>query len=229
MKEFFSFENKDFDIPFYRDNPKLTVGMGLLLLFALIVDYLVHGFLYLPILSGAISCIILITPVLYCLNWDYKAIFRKPTMNDMKWAVAMALLYIIYATIIGTLFDNWGIAGNEVALESSGIIMELAEYIFFLMGEEFIKIISFILVLTVTYKLSHNRKASIVVAAFIALMIFGLEHVVDFRLIYVGLFIQGLGSVVHLFLYVKTKNVFVSYISHILTDVLISLMGLLYI
>ena len=95
-----------------------------------------------------------------------------------------------------------------------------------MMGEELIKIILLLIFLTLLFKFSKNRKLSIIFSMFFTLVIFGLLHVFSSSVI-VAVVIQGFGSVFHLLLYIKTKNVFVSYISHFLTDFSITFLAYL--
>ncbi|MBQ7928661.1 MAG: hypothetical protein IJ287_07995 [Methanobrevibacter sp.] len=166
------------DIPFYNNNPKLSKSSWILLLFALLLGYRTYIITATPILSGFLFCIILLVPVLYLLNWDYKAIFQKPRLNDLKWAVMMAAAYIVYSTVMSYVLVFTGLPVASVNLGT-----DIGNFIFALMAEELFKFILLAFFLCVLYKISHNRKVSIIVSSAFTLAIFGLVHCTDLNLI----------------------------------------------
>ena len=89
------------------------------------------------------------------------------------------------------------------------------------MGEELIKLIPFLLFLRIFYKYSNNRKLSIVAAMLLVMVFFAMLHLMDLKSLPSVLLMQGLGSIFEFYGYIKTKNVFISYITHLLTDVFI--------
>ena len=89
------------------------------------------------------------------------------------------------------------------------------------MGEELIKLIPFLFFLRLFFKFSNNRKLSIVAAMILVMVFFAMLHLMDLKSLPSVLLIQGLGSIFEFYGYIKTKNVFVSYITHLLTDVFI--------
>ena len=91
-----------------------------------------------------------------------------------------------------------------------------------IIGEELIKVIVFLIAMFLVYKITNNRKLSIVISTAIALLIFGLMHYSAYNgnLIQI-IFIIGLGSVFYMYAYLKTKNVVVSYLCHIIIDGLV--------
>ena len=89
-----------------------------------------------------------------------------------------------------------------------------------LMGEELFKVIIILIMMLILYKLSKNRKASLAVSVFVALVAFGLMHAGEYGSILRVIIVQGLGSVFDVLLYLKTKNVFTSYLSHLIFDLI---------
>ena len=87
--------------------------------------------------------------------------------------------------------------------------------------EELIKFVPFMLFLRILYKYSNNRKLSVVVSMLIVMVFFALLHAMDFRSLFSVLVLQGLGSIFEFIGYIKTKNIMVSYITHLCTDVFI--------
>ena len=69
------------------------------------------------------------------------------------------------------------------------------------------------------YKFTDNLKISVAVSTAIVLLGFGLLHYAPpTNTIVSVLLLQGLGSLFEMYGYLKTKNLFVPYISHLLTD-----------
>lgn len=174
------------------------------------------------ILEGIIACIVLIVPVLYFLKWDYKAIFQKPALKDVALAVGLFIAYILYAYVMTIVLSNVGIVGSSDASPTIAF-MDIPPLIFSLMGEEFIKFIPFIFFLRIFFKYTDNRKLSVIVSMLVVMVLFACIHAFDFRMLMFALFIQGLGSIFEFIGYIKTKNILISYITHLCTDVFIYL------
>ena len=88
-----------------------------------------------------------------------------------------------------------------------------------LLGEEFFKILLLLTIMHVVYKTTNNRGLSITLGVIGTLFIFGIIHSSAYsgRILQI-LLIQGLGSIFDLYGYMKTKNVVVSYIIHVIID-----------
>ena len=87
------------------------------------------------------------------------------------------------------------------------------------MGEELLKFIPLMLLLRIFYKYSNNRKLSIALSTAIVMMGFGFLHYAPgYTTMISALALQGFGTIFEMYGYLKTKNIFVPYISHILTD-----------
>ena len=168
----------------------------------------------------------MLVPLLYFLNWDFNALFRKPSLKDIGLAILMVFVYVFYSTLMGYIFQFMGLDGFSESYPAINLFNEFVTLLFSMMGEELIKIILLLIFLTLLFKFSKNRKLSIIFSMFFTLVIFGLLHVFSSSVI-VAVVIQGFGSVFHLLLYIKTKNVFVSYISHFLTDFSITFLAYL--
>lgn len=107
----FKFENKNLDFPIYKKNPPISKKGWTILFIALLIGYIfISGT---QIQDGIISCIVLIVPVLYYLNWDYKAIFQKPHIKDVALAIGLFIGYILYAYLMTSILSNFGTVGNS--------------------------------------------------------------------------------------------------------------------
>ena len=138
--DWFKFENKDKDFPFYRKNPYIPKWGWIVLLFATLIGLVlsISSNIFITILS----CIVLILPVLYFLKWDYKAIFQKPSIKDILLAVGLFVGYMVYALIVGVLLENIGLNGATLTPETV-TVMTFVSLVFQLMSEEFVKFIPF--------------------------------------------------------------------------------------
>ncbi|MCQ2088590.1 MAG: CPBP family glutamic-type intramembrane protease [Bacilli bacterium] len=90
--------------------------------------------------------------------------------------------------------------------------------------EELFKFALFILVLALTYKLSGDRKISIVCASVVTLVIFGASHfqpnMGGWMRVVSDIIIRGVGSFFDFYAYLKTKNIWVSYFIHLFYDII---------
>ena len=223
--DWFKFENKDLDFPFYRKNPYIPKWGWVVLFLIMPIGLILTISTRIPI--AVLSCIIFIVPVLYFLNWDYKAIFQKPKAKDVGLAIALFVGYLIYAIAMGALLENFGIVSEGIIEESSVTVMSVVALIFTLMSEEFFKFIPFMFFLRVCYKYSGNRKLSVIISVILVMVFFALFHMYSFNMFLFALCIQGFGSIFEFYGYIKTKNILVSYITHLCTDVFIYSLALL--
>ena len=215
----FKFEDKDYDFPFYKKNPHIPKWGWIVLFFAWIIGFILIMFSNVPM--AILCCIVFIVPVLYFLNWDYHAIFRMPSGRDVALAVALFVGYLIYAMLMGILLEHFGIVSSGLVDGESVTIMVIFTLIFTLMGEEFLKFIPFLFLLRVIYKYTHNRKLAVIVSVALIMVMFASMHAYNYIMFLYALFIQGFGSIFEFYGYIKTKNILVSYITHLCTDVFI--------
>ena len=231
MSEYFKFEDASRDFPYYRHNPKLSKTAWIVLLLLIPVSFIAYGLIALDseIIGSLLFCLILLLPLLYYSNWDYSLFLRKPTKSEIKLAVLLFIGYMIYAIVIGEFLDFFA-QTSEVTSDYLGVSIEsTVSLVFSMMGEELVKFIPLMFFMRIFYKYTHNRKVSVILSTIIVLIYFGLLHYdPGVTPLLSVLVIQGLGSIFELYGYIKTKNVFVPYLCHLLTDAFIfavSLMG----
>ncbi len=208
------------DFPYYNNNPRISKGGWLILILSVIIGYFLSGIisLFSELLGGIVFVGVILIPLLYLSDWDYSLIFKKPTKSEIILAVLMFVGYIIYALIADYGLQCIGI--TSTAPYSTTVTVEsIVALVFSMMGEELMKFIPLMFLMRVCYRFTQNRNMSLAVAVIIVLIIFGLLH-------YSGevltvLLIQGLGSIFEMYGYIKTKNLLVPYISHLLTDMLV--------
>ena len=221
----FKFEDDGYDFPFYNKNPYIPKWGWIVLFFVFILWMLLSLSSQLHI--SILCCIVFIVPVLYFLKWDYRAIFRMPSRKDILLAVALFVGYMIYAIIMGEILGYFGVVSPGTVDFNSMDAMKLITSIFSLMGEEFIKFIPFMFFLRVIYKFSNNRKLSVIISVALVMVMFAFLHAYNPIMLIFALFIQGFGSIFEFYGYIKTKNIWISYLTHILTDEFIFIIMLL--
>ena len=219
--DYFKFENKDLDFPVYKKNPYIPKSGWIVLIIAMIVGFLMQGLSGNEMIDSILFCFIVLIPLLYYLKWDFKALFQKPKAKEIGLAVALFAGYLIYSYTVGSVLDYFSLTGTSTLDGISLTWASIPPLLFSLMGEELIKLIPFLLFLRIFYKYSNNRKLSIVAAMLLVMVFFAMLHLMDLKSLPSVLLMQGLGSIFEFYGYIKTKNVFISYITHLLTDVFI--------
>ena len=210
--------DNDRDFPYYNEIPRMSKIGWLVLLICIPVSYFASGFisgLSNDVIGSIFFLLILLVPLLYFSNWDYSLFFQKPTRNEFILAVSMALAYFAYSTVLTILLNANGIPD---VTKADANVVALISLVFSMMAEELIKFIPLMFLLRVFFKYTSNRRLSIMASSVITLIFFGLIHLEPTVSIISVLVVQGAGSIFHLYVYLKTKNLFVSYLSHLMTD-----------
>jgi hypothetical protein len=218
----FKFEDEDYDFPFYNKNPHIPKWGWFVLFFVLIIGFIlsISDKLHFTILG----CLILIVLVLYFLKWDYKAIFRMPSLRDILLVVALFVGYMIYAFAMDMILSQFGIVSSGTVDPTAVDVMTLITSVFSIMGEEFFKFIPFMFFLRVIYKYTDNRKLSVILSVALIMVMFASVHAYNLVMFIFALCIQGFGSIFEFYGYIKTKNILVSYLAHLLTDEFVFIM-----
>ena len=219
--KFLTFNNKDF--PYYNHNPRISKSAWIVLLFSVPISFLLYSIigLYSEFIGSIIFCSVMLIPLLYYSKWDYSLIFQKPSRNEIILGIILFISYIIYAGVMGSILDMFNITNGDTSIISSVNPEIIVSLIFSMMGEELIKFIPLMFFMRLFFKFTKNREYSIILSSIISLICFGLLHYSPGMSLVSVLLLQGLGSIFELYGYIKTKNLFVPYISHLLTDALI--------
>ena len=220
-----SFEKRDF--PFYNEIPKMSKIGWLVLLVS--VPVALFSFRYVDFYTNEFAgsivfLLIMLIPLLYFSDWDYSLFFRKPTKDELILAVVMFLAFFIYSLIMTNLLDASGLASTG---SGDAEIISIISLVFSMMAEELVKFIPLMFLLRVLFKYTSNRRMSIVVSSAVTMVFFALIHLEPGVSLLSVLLIQGLGSLFHLYVYLKTKNLFASYLSHLMTDAFVLIMAML--
>ena len=222
MKKYFQFdETRDF--PYYNHNPQLSKTAWIVLLLTVPISFMTFGLgMDYELGSSILFCFIPLIPLLYFSKWDYKLLFSKPTRNEIILAALMFIGYMAYAILIGDFLDYLGMYSTTSEVQSANII-SLISLIFSMMGEELIKFIPLMFLMRLFYKISNKRNMSFAISSVIIMIYFGLLHHDFASSIWACLFTQGLGTIFEIYGYYKTKNLLVPYMSHLFTDVFITI------
>ena len=217
--KFFEFDSER-DFPYYNNNPRISKKGWFVLILSIIVSTLLYIFIsFESELAGSIVfCFGMLIPLLYYSNWDYTLIFRRPKLNEITLGFLMFVGYLLYIIVMDSVLGFLGFVSASESVSYAVNVEFIVSLVFSMMGEELLKFIPLMLFMRIVYKYSENRKLAIFISSVIVLVGFGLIHY-DFTtsIIYVLLF-QGFGTIFELYGYFKTKNLFVPYLSHILTD-----------
>lgn len=218
--------DKNRDFPFYNENPRMSKIGWLVLLISVVLSYCTYHYISFPneILSSIVFLLIMLVPLLYFSNWDYLLFFKKPTGDELILAVLMFLAFFAYSFVMTNFLASSGIPNMDGSSEG---IVNIVGLIFSMMAEELVKFIPLMFLLRVLFKYTSNRKLSIVVSSAVTLVFFGLIHLEPGVSIISVLLIQGLGSIFHLYAYLKTKNLITSYIAHLMTDAIVLIISML--
>lgn len=235
MSDFFKFENKEVDFPFYNGIPKLSSADWIILLLAVIIEIsLIVGVIQIPsvnilfdsIIYPVLYMVVLLIPILYVSKGNFRLIFRKPQKSDIPVVIICVVVYIIFTLAMAFVLNALGfnLAANSVGGEGISSIVILFTILVQLIGEELIKVIVFLLSMGLIYHIIQDRKISVIVSIAVACIVFGLVHLESYDgNIVQCLLVIGLGCVIHFYPYIKTKNIVNSYLTHLLIDLLLFL------
>lgn len=221
MSEFFKIERVKEDIPFYNGTPELSrVGWILLVLGFLIYTVLIRTDFVNPYVAYYGALLVVGVPIIYACRGNYSVLFKRLTKKDIRPIIIVTVLGLIYSLITVLLLaslgvgyiekDLWG-AFNQFLSDGGLIALQLV-------GEELYKIIMLILFMFLFYKLSNNRKTSVVLSIILAAVIFGAGHEGTKGTLIQVIIVQGGATLMDFILYLNTKNVVASYVSHVVFD-----------
>jgi len=212
-EDFFIFESKKEDFPYYKKF-KLPpiVWVFLTFFWGLIFANSFFGDIFLIIFTIFFGLLLgILFPI-----WDYQQVFKKIKKQDIILIMVILLLSISYVSIMSYLINILGFAGGRYYTVDDLTLMFWISFPFAMLFEELFKIFLFLATLSVSYKISKNRKKSIYISVIINCICFALFHYFTYLNIVSIFLLQGVGNVFFMFAYIKTKNIWVTYIIHVL-------------
>lgn len=220
MSDFFKFEDENMDIPFYNGIPKLSKLDWIILIIAeiLFVTPIIFPNDLNEIAFAFYLCLVVLIPILYVSKGKFSLFFKKIRKSDLKLIVLCVIAPYIYSMVMLYIIETFKLAPQTNVEGASLSILTIVCTLVQLIGEELFKIILLILAMSLIYHFSKNRKLSIGISMIITMIVFGFAHAGTYGTFAQVLLIQGIGSIFDLYAYIKTKNVFVSYIAHVIFD-----------
>ena len=164
-------------------------------------------------------------------------LYKRITVRALGFGVLMFALSTVYSLIVGTLLKGQTAANINVTsaaqlpknqLVSNYLINEVVD-LFNLMIEELIAVTAFLAILALANRYWHlSRNASIWVGLGISIIVFGIIHfsAYDWHWAQMILLI-GMSRLFDTGVYIRTKNIWISYIMHFLWDSILFTMGLI--
>ena len=211
------------DIPFYNNIPKLSKWDWTILTGSVL---LLIGFLtIIPLPSEYLSIsffLLGLLPALYICKGKYNIFFKKISLKDIKLIILLLIGMYIYSIVMGAILVRLtgSIAGHSEMNTVPSLIFVIS-MIIQIFGEEFFKIFLLLILMYLVYRFTNNYKSSIIIGLIGSMVIFGLCHYRAYNgMILQILLLQGFGSIFEYFAYIKTKNLWVSYLLHLLRDIL---------
>ena len=221
--DFFRFEDKYYDIPFYNEESKLNKKNILILFIGLCIAGSTPVIIptgSIPVIKGLIICLSTLIPVIYVFKHDLESIFRIPKAKDILVIIVGTILMILFGILVNYLMSILGITPHTNYSVVNDPIKMIITAVIQLIGEELLKLIVILLIMAMIYKYV-GRKTSIFLSVIMSQITFSLFHIpaYGFDIIYLLIGI-GLGSLPLALIYVKTKNIFICYIVHLLNDLI---------
>lgn len=215
----------EYDFPFYDGNPEiskikwLVLALGIIVYVVIMLTPLPRSFEFIFRYGGLIFFIILFIPLLYATSGKLGLFFKKISFWDIKLIFTTVVLSFIYSAIVKSFLSGFSTVSNS-RIDNLGIdLISLIDIFIQIMSEELFKIILLLILLYVFYNLCKNKKLSLIISSIITLVAFGLMHVGSYGgNLLILLILIGLGSIFDLYAYIKTKNIFVSFLAHAIYD-----------
>ena len=220
----FKWERPGIDFPFYNDNSVPSWHGWLLLGVSLFVAVALNVSTFLPVDRTAFKAFLVfllpLAALLFVAHGNIGTIIKKPRLGDIPLILIVTVLSMVYSLAAGALSGfivGAPTHGNPLMGETidAGRIALIFVQLF---GEELFKINMLLGILLLLFRRSGNRKSAIVIATLVTALVFGLAHYAAYGSIVQILLVQGLGCIIDVFAYLKTKNILTSYAAHLLLD-----------
>jgi membrane protease YdiL (CAAX protease family) len=225
---FFRFERKNDDFPFYSElqSPTLNLKSSLIFLIAVAVGFA----LFLVGFGGTyvqpfMNVIFPLAAVIFVARGHWTSLFRKLVAKDIVLILGTYIVNLIVTLGAGSIITKlFNVSANPVSEGFDGNFIEaiptFLKMIPMLFGEELITILPFLVILSLgVQKLKLSRKSAVILAWIVASIIFGAYHLPTYNWnIAQAILGIGIARFVLLYPYIKTKNIWTSFIVHVLND-----------
>ena len=226
---FFKFENKNDDFPFYNDGSiTITHVQSLFILAVTIGGVFLFQFVQMPsLISPFINLIFPLGALILVVGSKWNKLFRKIHLRDIKLVIIALVVMLLYASISATLMTTYFGGGNAnpvgTSVQTNSLYMNILLFlntIPMLLGEELLTIIPFLIILQFsTRTLKVSRKKAVVIAWIVSSLIFGSLHLPTYKWNFIqAVFLISGTRLILTYTYMKTKNTWISFLVHILYD-----------
>ncbi|WP_313640665.1 type II CAAX endopeptidase family protein [Paenibacillus sp.] len=226
--DFFRFERKNDDFPFYSElqSPTLNLKNSLIFLIAVAVGFA----LFLIEFGGAnvqpfMNVIFPLAALIFVARSQWTSIFRKLVAKDIILILGTYIVNLIVTFAVGSLLTKlFSTSANPVGESFNGNFADalpmFLKMIPMLFGEELITILPFLVALAFgVKKLKMSRKSAIILACVVSAILFGAYHLPTYNWNIVQAVIGiGIARIILLYPYLKTKNIWTSFIVHVMND-----------
>lgn len=199
-----------------------------------------HPFRVMLITFGILAIVFLIIFLTYWIisGHRWNALFKKMTFKEFGFSALLGIIGMIIVVlytrfILNDIFHIKTVADSAVQTNHAGAVgihlSNFIEIIIQLIAEEMWAIVPFLFVLMVCYKsFSMSRKSSIVIAWLISSLIFGLYHIPSYDgNIAQAILVIGVSRLFLTFTYLRYKNIWASYTTHVFWDLIPILVALI--
>ena len=220
----FKWERPGIDFPFYNDDSVPAWHAWLLIGVTLLVAVVLNVTTFLQVGGTAFKAFLVfllpLAALLFVAHGNIGTIIKKPRLGDIPLILIVTVLSMVYSLAAGALSGLIiGAPTHGNALMGETIDAGRIALIFVqLFGEELFKTNMLLGILLLLFRRSNNRKSAVVIAVFATALVFGLAHYAAYGSIVQILLVQGLGCIINVFAYLKTKNILTSYAAHLLLD-----------
>ncbi|WP_162148158.1 CPBP family intramembrane glutamic endopeptidase [Listeria floridensis] len=172
----------------------------------------------------------------FTMKQNLTLLFKKIHLKDVWLIIWLTIVTIIVSNTLAviaakftSLASNPSVIPDSSAHPAAEYFLNFSTDIFQLLGEEFYAIIPFLLLLQwFTHTFGWSRKKAILVAWLLSSLLFGAMHLSTYNWnLLQSLMVIGVTRLFLTYAYLKTKNIWVSYIVHLLYDSILFALPLL--
>lgn len=223
---FFRFERKNDDFPFYNESRSpFNLVNCIVLLASIAIGFFLFSYNFGGPLHPFLNVIFPLAGLIFVTRGQWTFLFRRLVGRDILLIIGTFIVNMIVTFVVGAIVVKiFGGNANPAAEGFNGNFVDAIPFFLstipMLFGEELITIIPFLIVLTFAVKvLKMNRKPAIILALLVAAVLFGVYHLPTYNWnIAQAILGIGIARIVLLYPYLKTKNIWTSFIVHVMND-----------
>lgn len=222
----FKLERKNDDFPFYSElQSPMNWKSSIVVLIAIVVGFYLFSIGFGGPVQPIMNVIIPLAALILVARKEWTSIFRKLKSRDIITILGTYIVNIIATFAVGTLVIKlFGSNPNPATDGFNGNFVDAIPFFLktipMLFGEELLTILPFLIILRFgVQKLKMSRKTAIILAWVGSSIIFGAYHLPTYGW-NVGQALIGIGFVrfILTYPYFKTKNIWASFIVHVMND-----------